>query len=177
MTTLHEAMPGADLPGAARPQAVAPQTCPPLLVFAIGNASRGDDALGPALAAALREQGWFDDGRTELIETFQLQVEHALELSHRRAVLFVDAARSASKPGVRLQSLACAARDATPFSHALPPAALLAVHQRINEGAAPPCWLLAIDGERFELGAPLTPLARIGLATALPLAQGWLRSE
>jgi hydrogenase maturation protease len=152
-----------------------PQTRPPLLVFAIGNASRGDDALGPALAAALRDEGWFDDGRAELIEAFQLQVEDALELSGRRAVLFVDAARSAAQRGVHLQALACAARGTTPFSHALPPGALLAVQQRIGAGAAPPCWLLAIGGESFELGAPLTALAREGLAAALPLAREWLR--
>jgi hydrogenase maturation protease len=158
------------------PQATTPPVRPPLLVFAIGNASRGDDALGPTLAAALRDEGWFDDGRAELIEAFQLQVEDALELSGRRAVLFVDAARTASRPGVQLHVLTCAARGATPFSHALPPSALLAVHQRIDAGAAPPCWLLAIEGQSFELGAPLTPRAREGLAAALLMARDWLAS-
>ena len=40
----------------------------PLLVVAIGNASRGDDALGPLLAARLRDEGGFDGDGAEPLE-------------------------------------------------------------------------------------------------------------
>jgi Ni,Fe-hydrogenase maturation factor len=49
----------------------------PNLVFAIGNPSRGDDALAPALLGRLN--AWMESERLsehfELLEDFQLQVE------------------------------------------------------------------------------------------------------
>jgi len=156
----------------------------PLLVVAIGNASRGDDALGPALAAALRGDGCFEDGQAELLEAYQLQIEDALALAGRRAVLFVDAAHRGDE-AVSLVRLAppvppvppvpCArAARASAFTHALAPAALLDICARVLEVAPPPAWLLAIVGERFELGAPLSTTARVRLALALALARAWL---
>jgi len=66
----------------------------PLLVFAVGNPSRGDDALGPTLAHALRVEEEFADAahaHAELLEVVQLQIEDALALEGRSAVLFIDA--------------------------------------------------------------------------------------
>ena len=63
----------------------------PLLVIAVGNRSRGDDALGPALLDGLRDDAAIG---VDLLEEFQLQVEHALDLVGRRGVLFVDASRA-----------------------------------------------------------------------------------
>ncbi|HOL37057.1 MAG TPA: hypothetical protein PLT38_04440, partial [Rubrivivax sp.] len=63
----------------------------PLLVFAVGNPSRGDDALGPTLAHALRVEEEFADAahaHAELLEVVQLQIEDALALEGRSAVLF-----------------------------------------------------------------------------------------
>jgi hypothetical protein len=57
----------------------------PLLVLAVGNPSRGDDALGPALLdalAALAAQGADRLGDIELLSDFQLQIEHALGAAH-----------------------------------------------------------------------------------------------
>jgi hydrogenase maturation protease len=147
---------------------------PPLLVVAIGNASRGDDALGPLLAAQLRDEGWFSDAEVELLETYQLQVEDALSLQDRSAVLFVDAARAGASRGVALQPLA-PATGPTAFTHALPPAALLALVPRVSASPPPPAWLLAIEGEAFELGALLSAAANARLAEALPLARDWLQ--
>jgi hydrogenase maturation protease len=149
---------------------------PPLLVVAIGNASRGDDALGPLLAAQLRDEGGFSDCEVELLEAYQLQVEDALSLQDRRAVLFIDAARAGASPGVALRPLA-PATGPTAFTHALPPAALLALVPRVSASAQPPAWLLAIEGEAFELGAPLSASAHARLAEALPLARDWLRRQ
>ena len=148
----------------------------PLLVIAIGNASRGDDALGPLLAQRLRNEGWFDGDEVELLEAYQLQVEDALALPGRRAVLFVDAARGGACRGVALQPLHPAAGP-TAFTHALPPAALLALVPRVSTSPAPPAWLLAIEGVAFELGATLSAAARAGLTKALPLARDWLRQR
>jgi hydrogenase maturation protease len=147
---------------------------PPLLVVATGNLSRGDDALGPLLAAQLRDEGWFSGSEIELLEAYQLQVEDVLSVQDRRAVLFVDAARAGVCRGVAVQPLAPAAGP-TAFTHALPPAALLALVPRVSASPPPPAWLLAIEGEAFELGAPLSASARARLAEALPLAREWLQ--
>jgi hydrogenase maturation protease len=143
----------------------------PLLVIAVGNRSRGDDALGPALLDGLREEGVGE--RVELVEEFQLQVEHALDLVGRRAVLFVDASRAPVAGGVALTPLVPQAGH-PPASHALAPAAVLGVYQQVQRGPAPPAWLLAIQGEAFGLGEGLSAAARQRLAHALGLAMGWI---
>jgi hydrogenase maturation protease len=113
-----------------------------LLVIGIGNPARGDDGLGPALVDALRAEGWGADGRVELMVEYQLQIEHALAIAGRRAVLFVDAAVPGSVPGgVALQPVQPQA-DAAPMSHALRPAAVLAVLQQAlaRPCRRPRCW-------------------------------------
>ena len=141
-----------------------------LLILAVGNPSRGDDALGPLFLerlAAMREQrdDWND---IELLTDFQLQIEHAVDLESRTLVLFVDASVSCSPPFqfTRLQP----ARDTSYTSHALSPAAVLHVYQQINHAPPPPAFQLAIRGERFELGEPLSATAEINLAMALAFA-------
>ena len=157
-----------------------PARVAPRLVFAIGNASRGDDAIGPVLAEALRAEGWFagaNAGRAELIEVYQLQVEDALELQGRSEVLFVDAVRppaGTAAQEVSLSALQPAARGTTAFTHALAPAALLEVYPRLCGTAPPPAALLAVAGCDFELGAPLSAAARDRLPRALVLARRWL---
>ncbi|HRC70320.1 MAG TPA: hydrogenase maturation protease [Candidatus Competibacter denitrificans] len=140
---------------------------PRLLILAVGNPSRGDDALGPLFLerlAALREQGvnWDD---IELLTDFQLQIEHAVDLENRKLVLFVDASVSCPPPYqfTRLQP----ARDTSYTSHALTPAAVLHVYEQINSAPAPPAFLLAIRGEHFELGESLSVAAAENLQAAL----------
>jgi len=146
----------------------------PLLIVAVGNPSRGDDALGPALLERLRGAGVEAHGDVELLTDFQLQVEHALDLVGRRAVLFVDAARSGTVDGVALQPIA--ADDAAPlWSHALRPQAVLAVYARVLHEAPPPTWLLAIEGQDFALGSALGDEAHHRLEQAEKLVRGWLR--
>lgn len=147
----------------------------PLLVVAIGNASRGDDALGPALAAMLQAEGCFDGVAAELLEAYQLQIEDALALCGRRAVLFVDAASaSPAQPDAVSLAPVKATRPAQAFTHALAPAALLDVYARVLDQPPPEAWQLAIQGEGFELGAPLTPAAGVRLLQAAALARAWL---
>ena len=134
----------------------------PTLVLAIGNPSRGDDALGPLTAQALLA---LDVPEVEVLTDFQLQIEHALDLLGRRRVVFVDAAASGVAPFtfVPVQP----ATDACHSSHSLSPAALLDSFRRLTGTEPPPAQLLAIRGERFELGAPLSPEATRRLQSAL----------
>lgn len=142
----------------------------PLLVVGIGNASRGDDALGPALIAELQRE---EAGGVEFHEAYQLQIEHALDLLGRRAVLYVDASRAPVPGGAALHRLQ-PARGHPPASHALAPEAVLGVHEQVCATAAPEAWVLAIEGRSFELGQALTPTARQHLVLAGRLARAWL---
>ncbi len=196
----------ADLPAPDTNGARAPVA--PLLVLAVGNPSRGDDALGPRLLDALHAAGADLDGQVELLGDFQLQIEHVLDLRGRRAVLFVDAARPARPDareghdgldggdalagddrgygaacpgpepcpsGLTLQRLRPAATLPV-LSHALEPAAVLHVAARLGE-PMPPAWLLAIEGERFELGADLSAVARTRLRQAVAQAGQWITGQ
>ncbi len=59
-----------------------------VVVFAVGNPSRGDDALGPLLMAWLEQQA---RPGVQLVGDFQLQIEHALDLEGHPLALFIDA--------------------------------------------------------------------------------------
>lgn len=146
------------------------------LIFGWGNPSRGDDALGPLFvehftALAARHPEW---GEVDCLTDFQLQVEHALDMQGRRRVLFVDASLDA--PASCSLTKIEAARDASFTTHAMSPQAVLKVYADIDEGAAPPCWLLAIRGESFELGEALGAAARENLKTALQAAVDWINT-
>jgi hypothetical protein len=51
---------------------------------------------------------------------------------------------------------------------------VLKVYAEIDDGAPPPCWLLAIRGERYELGDGLSAEAAQNLPAALHAAVEWL---
>lgn len=143
----------------------------PLLILGWGNPSRGDDALGPMLLAAVRQSlPTALAQQVEVLEDFQLQVEHALDLVGRSRVLLVDASLSAAAPFE--VSVLQAAQDSSFTTHALSPQALLQVYQSLQGQAPPPCTLLAIRGAEFELGQPPSPAALSHLAAALH----WVRT-
>jgi hydrogenase maturation protease len=143
---------------------------PPLLVFGWGNASRGDDALGPLFVERLRALAW---PGVECLEDYQLQPEHALDLVGRARVLFVDASRDGAAP-FEVMPLQ-AQRQSGLTTHAMAPAALLQVYADTQGAAPPPARLLAIRGERFGLGQPLSATASGHLEAALRWAQEDLR--
>ncbi len=146
-----------------------------VVVLAWGNEARGDDGIGPALAAHVAER-WPD---VALIADDQLQIEHALELKDRTLALFVDAGRDTPRP---YRFYETAARPGLgPSSHALSPESLLDVCRRIGV-QPPPAFVLCIPGERWGLGETLSEIVkgRIELARTLidqllsnPDAQRW----
>ena len=131
----------------------------PIVVFAVGNPSRGDDAIGPELCARL-EKWLAREGlsqRVELIEDFQLNIEHALDLEGRALALFIDA--GAGTPAPYTFSRLEPAVDLGSSSHALEPGAVLRVFEQTCRGPAPQCFVLCVRGEEFELGQDLSPVA------------------
>jgi len=148
---------------------------PQLLVLAVGNPSRGDDALGPLLLERLAAIGMEAAGDVELLTDFQLQVEHALDLEGRRAVLFVDAARPGAVDGVGLRAIHAGIR-LRPVSHALSAPDVLHV-ATLLAGHAPPAWLLAVEGECFALDESLSPMAQQRLEQAFDVLLDWIATQ
>lgn len=139
----------------------------PILLLAVGNPSRGDDALGPRLAE-LAEAANLPG--VEVIVDFQLQVEHALDLVGRERVIFVDAGAGTEPPFVFRRVRPAA--DFLHTSHALSPEAVLATYVRVQGEPPPESWLLCIRGERFELGEGLSQAAAAHFEAAWQSLQG-----
>ncbi|HNJ77291.1 MAG TPA: hydrogenase maturation protease [Azospira sp.] len=147
----------------------------PFVVLACGNPSRGDDAIGPALLARLAT--WLDEeglaDAFELIEDFQFQIEHALDLKDRCAALFIDAGERTPAPFALCPVDAHAPPSHS--THAISPAAVLAVYHRVVKAPAPTCDTLCVCGESFELGDGLSPAAAACIEAAWPALQSWCR--
>ena len=109
----------------------------PVVIFAVGNPSRGDDAIGPEIHGQLEK--WLKNenlaDRFELIEDFQLNIEHALDLQGRYIALFIDAGENTPAPFDFRQIFRSTAT--THSTHALPPEAVLQVYYQM-EGRDPP---------------------------------------
>jgi hydrogenase maturation protease len=141
----------------------------PTLIFAVGNESRGDDALAPLL---LRSLAGTEGESVELREDFQLQVEHVTDLAGRERVLFVDADVSCEPP-FHFSAIS-AAHDNSYTSHAMTPSALLHAYRQVYGEDAPPAFLLRVRGYEFELGAPPSGDAAANLDTATARVREWL---
>lgn len=136
----------------------------PLLVIAIGNPSRGDDAIGPALLDRLER--WLAESpegaplqdQMELVEDFQLHLEHVVDMHGRKAVLIIDAAVNQAEPYRLFRATAQPNHSIT--SHALSPEALLSIWPSVYaDQTPPPVHILAVKGEAFELGAGMSERA------------------
>ena len=141
----------------------------PVVVFAVGNPSRGDDAIGPELCGRLekwlKNEGLAD--QIELIEDFQLQIEHVLDLQGRQLALFIDAGENTPAPYTFKQI--APATGIAHTTHELPPEAVLQVYLQTEGCEPPPSFVLCVSGEKFELGAPLTVTASSHVEAAFAL--------
>ncbi len=144
----------------------------PILIFGWGNPSRGDDALGPLFIERIESLGL---PGVECLTDFQLQVENALDIQDRQCILFVDASISATAPFST--SRLAPVHDASFSTHAITPEAVMQVYVDLHGIEPPPCHLLAIRGEYFELGAEMSSAAVSHLEAALLWALDWLKEK
>ncbi|MBK9359889.1 MAG: hydrogenase maturation protease [Rubrivivax sp.] len=148
----------------------------PLLIVAWGNRSRGDDAVGPLFLDALRRA--LDPealARVDLLEEHQLHPELALDLVGRERVLLADADPEAPAP-YALHAVQ-PGRDASLSSHALSPAALLAVYRELHGQKPPPVTLLGLHAQSFGLGRPVSAAAEAALPAAVLWALAWIDGD
>jgi hydrogenase maturation protease len=105
-----------------------------------------------------------------------LQIEHSLDLCGRERVLLVDASCHAQTDDAPLFHLSRLQpqRDTRHTTHAMSPAALLQVFADVQGHPPPPTDLLTLQGQRWELGEPLSATAEQALREALHWARAWL---
>ncbi|BBD77686.1 hypothetical protein [Hydrogenophilus thermoluteolus] len=181
-----------------RPLLPAPPPPGAILILACGNDLRGDDALGARFVAEIERQkqtlppAW----RDAIVTHWQLQwgPETALLLANRHTVCFVDAyapngieasphgaERAAAPPFVvtRLEPPdgTLAPLLASVGTHQVSPIALLAAARLLGLALPASLWQIAIRGEHFTLGAPLSALASRALAETLTWFWPWLVGE
>ena len=141
------------------------------VLFGYGNPRRGDDGIGPELmrrAESLVESVPALAG-LDLIQDFQLQIEHAMDLVDVPLALFIDASVSAEAPYTFTRLAASADNSYT--THELSPSSVLHVFGQLKVGDAPPSYLLSVRAELFDLGAEIAPKAQANLEAAWALLE------
>lgn len=146
--------------------------CKAVLIFAWGNPSRGDDALGPLCHDRLSQ---LNLDQVEVLTDFQLQIEHCTDLENRRLVIFVDASVSAKAPFEF--SKISPQKDHSYSTHAVSPHSLMAICEEVNSSSLPECWLMEIRGYQFGLGTPLSSPAAENLAAALQAIEALIKNK
>jgi hydrogenase maturation protease len=138
---------------------------PRILVLGFGNPGRQDDGLGPAAAARIEAAGRLD---VTAYDTYQLNIEDAVDVAEHDVVWFVDAARAGPAP-FTVQALSPASTlEFT--SHLVRPEAILAMADQYY-AATPRAFLLAIRGYAFEFTEGLTPAATDNLERAVAMLE------
>jgi hydrogenase maturation protease len=130
-----------------------------LLVIGYGNALRGDDGVGPAVARQVA--AWGLPG-VSAAWAHGLTPELAEPISRADATFFVDA--RAGGESVEVCELAPSAPPR--LGHASHPGWLLALAEALW-GRRPRAWLVTVPADRFGFGEPLSEAAQRGMAAAL----------
>jgi hydrogenase maturation protease len=146
----------------------------PVLLFAYGNLSRGDDALGPKLLEHLQQEGFTEGCGRELkyLTDYQMQVEHVMDMQHCERVLLIDAAIDM---GESHQFYPVTEQLETQYTtHGMTPSTLLYTYRQTLQEDPPFTSMLAIRGRDFELGHPLSIDAENSLNEACIFIQNLL---
>ena len=132
-----------------------------ITVFAWGNESRGDDAIGAILASRI---AGLDIPAIKLVEDHQLNIEHVMDIAEAAPVLFIDASVAIEK-SYELQKLA-PLKDASTSTHSVSPVALLDLYEHTLGKVAPDAYLLHVRGREFELGEAISVSAKESVQAA-----------
>jgi hydrogenase maturation protease len=135
-----------------------------ILVYGYGNPGRGDDGLGPALAAAVEALAM---PGIEVDANYQLTVEDAAAMNRFGTVVFADAASAGPAPFwfSRIDDSGTGRLGWT--SHSVTPVQVMALARDLF-GSRVPAYTLGIRGYAFgELDEDLSRQARTNLASAL----------
>jgi hydrogenase maturation protease len=139
----------------------------PVLLFAYGNVSRGDDAVAMLLIKHLQQQG-VDQAcghPVTFLTDFQMQVEHVMDMRGCERVLLIDAHQSINQP--YLFSPVQAHLETQYSTHGMTPSTLLHTYRQVFNESPPLTAMLAIGTYHFELGEELSEQAQDNLQQAV----------
>jgi hydrogenase maturation protease len=139
-----------------------PPAAPATIVIGYGNELRGDDGIGPFLAAAVAERAW---PSVLALAVHQLTPELAEALAGARLAIFIDACAAPEGEPVEVLAIAPGSPSGAP-SHAGDPHVLLGLARHLY-GTAPAAWWVMVAGHRFGLGQELSPQAQANCRQAL----------
>ena len=133
----------------------------PVLIYGIGNPSRGDDALGICFIETLSRKrvrgARFECG-------YQVNAEDAFEVSQSSAVIFVDASMRAKSPYTFTRLLPDNHIEYS--THAMEPASVLALSASLFSTLVPG-FMLGLKGVAWDLGKPLSEQGCMSLKAGL----------
>lgn len=138
-----------------------------ILVYGYGNPGRQDDGLGPALIDRLETE---PIKGVATMSNYQLNIEDALEISDKEAVIFVDASVSCQEPfqfyGIEPDI------EITFTTHSMSPQSVLALCGDLYEKDVK-AYILSIRGYDWDFAEGLSGSA----GKNLDEAYGFLRNE
>jgi hydrogenase maturation protease len=141
-----------------------------ILLIGYGNPGRQDDGLGPAVAEEMKK---LKMTHLTVYDSYQLNIEDAIDVAEHDAVWFVDATKVGASP-YALNSLSPAFElDFT--SHLVRPEVVLALAQHYY-GKSPKAFLLGIRGYEFEFIEQLTAGATDNMRQAITMLTGRLQA-
>jgi len=132
---------------------------PSSLIYGIGNIGRQDDGLGWAFIEWLEQENICENA--ELVRHYQLHLEDADLISHKKKILFVDATKSHDVDSFSIAKLS-PKMDFSFTSHAISIPSIMATCQQCFN-YLPEVYLLTIKGYEWELQQGLTKPAQQNL--------------
>jgi hydrogenase maturation protease len=145
------------------------------LILACGNTLRGDDRVGPWLAAWAEER-FSTEPSVHVVSRQQWTPDLAEDIARSEAVVFIDCAVD-SPPGTVRVSRVQSARSATgPATHNVGADELLALSEELYSSLPRNALLLTIGAASTELGEEFTTIVKDALPQACRMLESSVRS-
>lgn len=139
------------------------------LAIGYGNTLRGDDAVGPWVAEQVA--AW-NVPEVRSLSVHQLAPELAAEMAEAEVVFFIDACvMEAGKTQARIEPVA-SQKGRSQLDHLWSPSVLLHLTNTLYD-ANPVAYQILIPALQFDYGAPLSAIAREGMAWSLETLKGY----
>jgi len=144
------------------------------LILACGNTLRGDDGVGPWLAAWAEER-FAAEPAVRVISRQQWTPDLAEELAHVESVIFVDCAVDAPAGAVRVARVQPSPAQSGLASHHTGAAQLLALSEELYASLPRNALLLTIGAGSIEMGETFSESANAALPEACDLLERTVR--
>jgi len=140
------------------------------LILACGNTVRGDDGVGPWLAAWAENRFRSEDG-VRVVSRQQWTPELADEIARAESVLFIDCSAESAPGAVKINSVQPAANSEGLATHHLSAAQLLALGRDLYDSLPRNAQLLTIGAGSTEFGEEFSGPVKVALSEACRLLE------